>query len=82
MWYDAEYSTRPLEVDETISASFVYLRKDIEETKKEEDVIYTCKEKQIPKSDWELYRKILSHDVELSEVQDALIELSEMIVEG
>lgn len=86
MWYKAEYSNIPLEVDKTSSSNYVYLRKDIVEERKENDgtidIIYKCMEQRIPKNDWELYEKILSHDVELTEVQDALIELSGLIVEG
>lgn len=86
MWYKAEYSNIPLEVDKVSSSNYVYLRKDIVKEEKENDgtidIIYKCMEQRIPKNDWELYEKILSHDVELTEVQDALIELSGLIVEG
>lgn len=83
MWYKAEYSNIPLEVDKVSSSNYVYLRKDIAKEEKKNDgtidVIYKCMEQRIPKNDWELYEKILSHDVELTEVQDALIELSVLV---
>lgn len=83
MWYKAEYSNMPLEIDNVSSSEYVYVRRNIakEEKKNEDDVetIYVCEEQKILKKDWELYENILSHNVELSEIQDALIELSEII---
>ena len=83
MWYKAEYSNMPLEIDNFSSSEYVYVRRNIaKEEKKNEDAvetIYVCEEQKIPKKDWELYENILSHNVELSEIQDALIELSEII---
>lgn len=83
MWYKAEYSNIPLEIDNVSSSEYVYVRRNIaKEEKNNEDTvktIYMCEEQKIPKKDWELYENILSHNVELSEIQDALIELSEII---
>lgn len=83
MWYKAEYSNMPLEIDNVSSSEYVYVRRNIaKEEKKNEDIvetIYVCEEQKIPKKDWELYENILSHNAELSEIQDALIELSEII---
>ena len=85
MWYEAEYSNMPLEIDDTSSSEYVYVRRNIvkEEKKNKDavDVFYRCEEQKIPKKDWEFYEKLLSHDVELGEVQDALIELSGIIAE-
>lgn len=84
MWYEAEYSIEPKEIDNISSSVYVYIRKDIKliekQNENETENIYICKEQKIPKNDWEIYEKILMHDTELSEVQDALIELSGLIV--
>ena len=85
MWYNAEYSNMPLEVDNISSSEYVYVRRNItkKENKNEDDIdiVYTCEEQKVPKKDWELYEKVLSHNVELTEIQDALIELAGIIME-
>ena len=58
------------------------LSKYIECIKKDEDDVYVCQEHCISKENWEMYKKIIGHDTELSEVQDALIELSKIITEA
>lgn len=84
MWYEAEYSVEPKEIDSVSSSVYVYVRKDIKSIEKKNEAnienVYYCKEQKILKSDWEIYEKMLSHDIELVEVQDALIELSGLIV--
>ena len=85
MWYNVEYSNIPLEVDDISSSEYVYVRRNItkKEKKNEDDIgiVYTCEEQKVPKKDWELYEKVLSHNVELTEIQDALIELAGIIME-
>lgn len=82
MWYKSEYSVWPLEFDESSSGEYVYVRKNISQQENEDgNVIYVCDEQKVNKKDWELYKKILSHDIEITEVQDALIELSQIISE-
>lgn len=79
MWKEAEYSIKPEELDTTSSSKFVYIRKDIQLVTKDEGEVYVCKEQQLLKEDFELYSKVLGHDTELSEVRDAVIELSVLV---
>ena len=81
MWKTVEYSFKPEDVDDKSSSKYVYVRKDIKCVKKDEDDIFVCQEQCILKDNWEIYKKIIGHDTELSEVQDALIELSQIITE-
>ncbi|MBP5163250.1 MAG: hypothetical protein ILP16_09790 [Spirochaetales bacterium] len=68
MWRRSENasSVKPLEVDETISEVFVYVRKDFEEvpTLDEEghetgDTHWVYLEQAVPKEDWATYQKAL-----------------------
>lgn len=79
MWYEAEYSVRPDEVDEVSSSSYVYVRRNIQAVQKEDDTVYTCEEQAVPKANWELYKKVLGHSAELADVEDALVELAGLI---
>ena len=80
MWYEAEYTVMPAQIDNMSSSKFVYIRKDVECIEKENDKVFRCKEKRILKEDFDTYEKIIGHDIELSEVRDAVIELSEIVV--
>ena len=82
MWETVEYSFEPTEFDDKSSSKFVYIRKHIECIKKDENDVYVCQEHCISKENWDMYKKIIGHDTELSEVQDALIELSKIITEA
>lgn len=82
MWKTVESGVMPEVVDETSSKTYVYVRKDIKEVKREDDTIYEYQEQAIKKEDWELYQTINNHTNELSDVEDALMELAEIIMEG
>jgi len=82
MWYESESIIKPLEVDETSSEVYVYVRKDIEEVEKEDEKVFHYIEQKIKKEDWELYKKVNGHSTELSEVEDALMELAEIVIGG
>ena len=75
MWYKTEGGVRPKEVDETISDTSVFLRKNIEEVQREVEgeivTVFVYDELKIPK---ELYP--------LFEQQQADIDYLTMIVEG
>lgn len=86
MWKIVEYNEKPLELDKDSSSVYVYIRKNIAEENRESDgyssTVYTCDEQKIFKTNWELYEKLITHDGALSDVEDALIELAEMIQEA
>ena len=75
MWYKTEGGVRPKEVDETISDTSVFLRKNIEEVQREVEgeivTVFVYDELKIPK---ELYPVL--------EQQQADIDYLTMIVEG
>lgn len=75
MWYKTEGGVRPEEVDETISDTSVFLRKNIEEVQREVEgetvTVFVYDELKIPK---ELYP--------VFEQQQADIDYLTMIVEG
>ena len=90
-WYIAEsgdIENKPSELDTTSSKRYNYVRKDFERVEPVWDgdecispAHWTWMEKKVLKSDWETFTKVMVHDGTLEEVQDALIELAEMIVE-
>jgi len=80
MWIKAESKDKPSMIDESTSEVYVYVRKDIEEFEREEETFYSYLEQKIKKEDWSLYESILSNTSDISDVQDALIELAEMVV--
>ena len=53
MWYRAESGVRPREVDETISETSVFLRRNIREEQREAEgetvTVYTYEETKVPK---------------------------------
>ena len=75
MWYKTEGGVRPKEVDETISDTSVFLRKNIEEVQRDVEgetvTVFVYDELKIPK---ELYP--------VFEQQQADIDYLTMIVEG
>lgn len=75
MWYKTEGGVRPKEVDETISDTSVFLRKNIEEVQREVEgeivTVFVYDELKIPK---ELYP--------VFEQQQADIDYLTMLVEG
>lgn len=82
MWELVEYSIEPMELDDTSSSSVVYIRRNIKlvEAKNERDAHWECEEHRVPKEQWDVYKDVLMHGIEISEVQDALTELAEIIV--
>lgn len=81
MWYAVESGVKPSEIDNTSSEIYVYLRKDIVKVEDEEKgTYYEYLEQKIKKDDWDMYKQIISNTSDLADVQDALIELAEMVV--
>ena len=75
MWYKTEGGVRPKEVDETISDTSVFLRKNIEEVQREVEgetvTVFVYDELKVPKGLYPVF-----------EQQQADIDYLTMIVEG
>ena len=90
MWYKNSNgdSVKPADVDSTSSKVYVYVRKDFTlipaqgEGEHANPEHWEWLEQKVKKEDWELYQTVTGHTSELSDVEDALMELAEMIVEG
>lgn len=90
MWYMNENGNldKPAALDKESSKKYVYVRKNFEEVpqsgsgKEAIPAHWMWQEMKIPKADWDVYEKVLSHDSALDDVYAALTELAEMIVEG
>lgn len=86
MWYYSEATTPPKAIDDTSSKVSVYITKDIEEFEREIDgekvTMYRWLEQKIKKTDWELYKATMENQSDVSDIQDALCELYEMITGG
>ena len=82
MWRKAESKIKPMLIDTTSSNTVVYVRKNIEEVTRDEETLFVYDEQEVKKEDWELYQSILANTSDIADVQDALIELASIIVEG
>ena len=91
MWYHAESGTsvKPSELDTTSSKKWNYIRKDfvmVDPVTEGGEVIvpghWEWLEAKILKNDWETFTKVIEHEGTLDDVQNALVELAELIVEG
>lgn len=77
---------KPPEIEE--GKTFIRVRKDfvlIPEKGEDEHKIpahWEWMEQKIRKEDWEFYQTLTDHTATLSDVEDALIELAEIITEG
>ena len=88
MWYKSgnDSSIKPPEIEE--GKTYVYVRKNfilIPEKGEDEHKIpahWEWMDQKIRKEDWEFYQTLTDHTATLSDVEDALIELAEIITEG
>ena len=85
MWKLTENSNseKPLEIDEASSQTVVYVRKDfkeipiLDEEGEEIGTKWQYMENTIPNTDWETYKKLLDTQVDITDIQLALVELYE-----
>ena len=84
-WAYSESMMEPSTLDTTSSKKYNYIRKDIESFEKEIDgettTWYRWLEQKIPKADWELYQNVMQNSSDISDANDALVELAELIAE-
>ena len=82
-WKKAESTNRPLELDTTISKVYNFVRKNIVEkqveTEGETITMYEYDELMVPKADWLLFESMADSESRISDVEDAVIELAEII---
>lgn len=74
----------PFELDTTSSKIYNYVRRNIEEEQREQSdgstmTMYVFDELKIKKSDWELFQTVSDSQTRINDVEDALIELAELI---
>lgn len=89
MWYHAENgdAVKPKSMDTTSSKVYNYIRKDfefIEEERNGAEILrpahWEWLEQKILKADWETYMQVANHDVSISDLENGLIEIAEMLV--
>lgn len=87
MWYETEGgSEKPEALDTTSSKVYVYIRKNFEEHEREEEgeenvkiKYWTWLEQKIEKKDWELYQSLIKSESDITDLQEALVELYEIV---
>lgn len=83
MWKTVQSSEQPLEIDETLSSKYVYIRKDIEQievsSNGETISMWQYKENKVLKSDWEIYKTVIENQAEVTDLELAVCELYEML---
>lgn len=90
MWKKAQNSSpvKPDAADTASSKKWNYIRRNfvfVEERKSGQEVTepehWEWEEQKVLKEDWDTYQTILGHDSTLNDVQDAIIELAEIMEE-
>ncbi|HCK87196.1 MAG TPA: hypothetical protein DHW39_00135 [Erysipelotrichaceae bacterium] len=85
-WKKSESAERPSELDTTSSKVVNYVRKNIVEKQIESEgqtaTMYDYEELAVPKSDWLLFSGLSDSETRISEAEDAIIELAEIIGGG
>lgn len=84
IWKKAESAERPAELDTTSSKTVNYVRKNITEVEREQPdgttmTMYEYDELAVPKADWLLFNELSDSATRITDVEDAVIELAEMI---
>lgn len=90
MWKTVENSNnvRPNDIDEISSKDIVYVRKDFIEVPTYDEYgeqignHWQYIEDEIPKSDWETYKKVIENENAMIDTQLAICDLYEMISGG
>lgn len=85
-WHESSAESIPA-VDETSSKVFVYVRKNIERiTKENEDgttvELWKYQEKKVLKSDWDVYKDVLTNSEGIAENGSGLIDIAELADEN
>ena len=83
-WKKAESRTAPEALDKKTSRAFNYVRRNIKEVeRKDEDgttyTMFEYEELVVPKADWELFETVTDSTGRLDDVENALVELAEII---
>jgi len=85
-WKKVESTVRPEEFDDKSSQVYNYVRKNIEEKQLEEEngtpTVYVYDELAVSKEDWILFNELTESTTRIAEVEDAVIELAEIIEGG
>lgn len=71
-------AVQPKEIEFEYNSGVVFVRKDF--AKHDSDGLHpehwSYMEIKVPLSDWEYYKQLMAHDTEISEAQDAAVELA------
>ena len=79
MWRKSESKIKPVLIDTTSSQAVVYVRKNIEEVTRDDETLYVYDEQEVKKEDWDLYKTVLDNSSELADIEDALVEIANLI---
>lgn len=81
MWYKSESNTRPAAVDTTSSKKYVYIRKNIKEVERKDEMteikvkFYQYDEVKIPKEIYPIMEVQTNQDDRLNDIEDAIAEI-------
>lgn len=87
-WHWSESGDKPDMLDTESSRDYVYIRKDFHEVPsydmdgQEVGTFWRYQEKILPKAEWEIYKVAMENQSDVSDIQDALCELYEIITGG
>lgn len=81
MWYKSESTARPAAVDTISSKKYVYIRKNIKEVEREDEMteikvkFYQYDEAKIPKEIYPIIESQTNQDDRLNDIEDAIAEI-------
>lgn len=81
MWYLAESTVYPSEIDETSSAVYTYVRKNVREEQRIDEItgdtvtVYVFEEIKLPKDIFEIFRRQTDTDDRVADVEDILADM-------
>lgn len=84
MWYNSSSNNKPLEVQPVAYNRYLLHRNIAEETEidditGEERIVYRYEEKLVTEAEYKLMQELEARDIEIRELQDAMIELAGLI---
>ncbi len=75
MWYQSESNIKPTRIDDTSSKVYTYVRRNITETQREDETVYTYDECKIPKEVYGIFESQAEADSRLADVEATIAEI-------
>lgn len=75
MWYKSESTIIPDSIDSTSSELYVFVRKNIADVQKKDDVFFEYEECKIPKDVYDIFKSQLETESRINDIEEAVAEI-------